>query len=34
MTVWSLSDDLRGAVESEQRNRVVPILRKAGSSCG
>ncbi len=29
MTVWSLSDDLRGAVESEQRNRVVPILRKA-----
>jgi hypothetical protein len=29
MTVWSLSDDLRGAVESDQRNRVVPILRKA-----
>lgn len=29
MTVWSLSDDLHGAVESEQRNRVVPILRKA-----
>jgi len=29
MTVWSLSDDLHGAVESGQRNRVVPILRKA-----
>lgn len=29
MTVWSLSDDLHGAVESGHRNRVVPILRKA-----
>ncbi|MFH9005879.1 hypothetical protein ACH4E5_21950 [Streptomyces afghaniensis] len=29
MTVWSLSDDLYGAVESEHRNRVMPILRKA-----
>lgn len=29
MTVWSLSDDLHGAVESEQRNRIMPILRKA-----
>ncbi len=29
MTVWSLSDDLYGAVESGHRNRVLPILRKA-----
>jgi hypothetical protein len=29
MTVWSLSDDLHGAVESGHRNRVLPILRKA-----
>lgn len=29
MTVWSLSDDLHGSVESEQRNRIMPILRKA-----
>ncbi|MEV0633515.1 hypothetical protein AB0I77_00760 [Streptomyces sp. NPDC050619] len=29
MTVWSLSDDLYGAVESGHRNRVMPILRKA-----
>jgi hypothetical protein len=29
MTVWSLSDDLHGAVQSEQHNRIVPILRKA-----
>lgn len=29
MTVWSLSDDLHGAVESGHRNRVMPILRKA-----
>lgn len=29
MTVWSLSDDLHGAVESGHRNRVMPILRKS-----
>jgi hypothetical protein len=29
MTVWSLTDDLYGAVESGHRNRIMPILRKA-----
>lgn len=29
MTVWSLTDDLHGAVSSGHRNRIAPILRKA-----